>query len=547
MLALVRSSLGLRVCDRARHSLVEAYQNSGKGRGRLLAHDLLWLDWRNLPVPMLRLTCLVLLCVVASPVLAQTTPPPSAPAPAAGGAAPQDPKASPLTREELDALARRVEELAARSAAQDALIAQQAQQLEAAKAELAAGRAASAADEDAELASLLGDGDGGEVSGLEEKKTLRFYGFMEAGLQKSWGSLFDTGVSQSDASNFVLGNVNLYMDAEPVPEWRSLIEVRFTTLPHGAERFTLANAETTRIDTEVQDSSDATGGFLSQRLSGIILERAQIEWRPSDYANLRVGYFLTPFGIYNVDHGTPARLMLRPPLFIAIGLFPERQTGVELFGRIHFTPWELGYSLYVSNGRTITATDLDEDKALGGRVTLATRGDVGFQLGGSFFYGSTEDYEKELGIRNGDLGLVRTETIAYDELALAGDVSLDIGSHRLRAEYVARLTVYEPGKHEPYVQGVYADSWNQGAYLLWAYELPWWGLEPFLNFDYFFYPRPRVGEAFLMPGAGLNIYLTEATQLRFQYSYTRTLYFNDSQSTSDIYLHSLASRLVVAY
>ena len=496
---------------------------------------------------MLRRTCFLLLCVAASPALAQSTPAPSATSPATGEAAQQDTKTTPPTREELDAIARRVEELSARSAAQDALIAQQAEALAAANAELAAGRAASAADDEAELASLLDAGESSEPSGLEEKKTLRFYGFMEAGLQKTWGSLFDTGVSQSDASNFVLGNVNLYMDAEPVPEWRSLIEVRFTTLPHGSERFTLANAQTERINTKVQDSSDATGGFLEQRLTGIILERAQIEWRPTDYANLRVGYFLTPFGIYNVDHGTPARLMLRPPLFIAIGLFPERQTGVELFGRMHFTPWELGYSLYVSNGRTITATDLDEDKAIGGRVTLATRGDVGFQLGSSFFYGSTEDYEKELGIRNGDLGLVRTETIAYDELALAGDLSIDVGSHRLRAEYVARLTVYEPGKHEPYVQGVYADSWNQGAYLLWAYELPWYGLEPFLNFDYFFYPHPHVGEAFVMPGAGLNIYLTEATQLRFQYSYTRTLYFNDSQSTSDIYLHSLASRLVVAF
>lgn len=493
---------------------------------------------------MLRRICILILCAAASPVLAQPTPAPAAPAAAAQ---PTTPPAAP-TREELDALARRVEELATRSAAQDAKLAQQAQELEAAKAELEAGRAAAAAQEEAELAGLLADGEGTETVGLEEPKTLRFYGFMEAGLQKTWGGLYDTGVAQSDASNFVLGAVNLYMDAEPVPEWRSLIEVRFTTLPHGAERFTIANVSTERINTQVQDSSDATGGFLDQRLSGIILERAQIEWRPSDYANVRAGYFLTPVGIYNVDHGAPARLMLRPPLFIVLGLFPERQTGVELYGRVHLLPWELSYSLYVSNGRTITAADLDEDKAIGGRVALGTRGDIGFQVGGSFFYGSSEDYEKEIGVSaNGALGLVRKETIAYDELGLAGDVSLDMGALRARAEYVARLTVYEPGKHEPYVKGTYADNWNQGGYMLWAYELPWWGLEPFLAVDFFYYPRPRIGDFFLIPGGGLNIYLTDATQLRFQYAYSKTFYLDGSEDTSDIYLHSLASRLVVAF
>jgi hypothetical protein len=46
---------------------------------------------------------------------------------------------------------------------------------------------------------------------------------------------------------------------------------------------------------------------------------------------------------------------------------------------------------------------------------------------------------------------------------------------------------------------------------------------------------------------GLNIYLTEATQLRFQYSYTRTIYLDSEEDTSNIYLHSLASRLVVAF
>ena len=38
---------------------------------------------------------------------------------------------------------------------------------------------------------------------------LRFYGFMDMGVQKVWGSIFDAGFGLSDATNFVVGNINL--------------------------------------------------------------------------------------------------------------------------------------------------------------------------------------------------------------------------------------------------------------------------------------------------------------------------------------------------
>ncbi len=400
---------------------------------------------------------------------------------------------------------------------------------------------------DAEVNALLASEQDARVEEIVEGDKLRLYGFMDVGLQKVWGGLMDKGLAPSTANNFLLGNVNLYIDANPTPDWRALMEVRFTNLPQGGDHFEKETGQVSRVVTEVHDTSATHGGLTGIGLNGLILERAHIDYGPSDWLNFRAGVFLTPYGIWNVDHGAPVRIMARPPAFISANLIPERQTGVELFGTAHMLPWSLEYHLYASNGRQLGSTDFDEDKAFGGRVVLGTRRPIGFRVGASFFTGSSEDVRTAPGVtRDGMLGLVKVTQVAFDELAGAGDIALDIDRLRIRSELVVVRRIYEDGKRDSYGGITIPDNVQLGTYLLVAYELPWYRLEPYVVGEYIRSPMPGVADGFEVIGGGLNIYLTDATQLRLFATYSKAIVV-DGADPEGVDVKAVGARLVVAF
>ncbi len=435
-------------------------------------------------------------------------------------------------------------------------------QLEAMREELAAQRAEldrqkahndasnTSAGTDAQEAALaaLASGTAGGSELATDESMLRVYGFADTGMQKVWGSLYDTGLSLTDASNFVLGNVNLYFDAKPDDRWRALIEVRLTLFPNGAESLDAKTNTFTTHDTTIFDYTSSVGGFTSVRWSALILERAHIDYTPYDAFNVRVGYFLTPYGIWNVDHGSPTRIMLRAPFSVTAEIFPERQTGVDAFGRFLFLPWELGYHLYVSNGRELDAVDYTEDKSVGARVYLSTRRPIGLQLGASFFHGSAQQRSKTVGSTStGTLGIVRVIDVDQTESAAGADLSIDVDALRIRSEYAMNLTQYNNGKRALFAGYPLADAVRMDAYVVVAYRLPWLGLEPLVLGEIVRYPTLLLGEGFVTGGGGINVYLSQATTLRTLYSYIRSENFTLHGPQRDYGMHTLAARLVMAF
>jgi hypothetical protein len=85
------------------------------------------------------------------------------------------------------------------------------------------------------------------------------------------------------ANTFLLGNVNVFFDAQPHEEWRGLLEARFTNLPHGEElSFASPAGPYERVDTE---SSDYTSGTARNNvvLGSTIIERAWAEWKRPEF------------------------------------------------------------------------------------------------------------------------------------------------------------------------------------------------------------------------------------------------------------------------
>ncbi|MEO8180955.1 MAG: hypothetical protein ABI895_19140 [Deltaproteobacteria bacterium] len=247
------------------------------------------------------------------------------------------------------------------------------------------------ADDTAALAALVGDLSGSTrvaELGLDEP-AFSLYGFSDFTFAAPVGKVSSIG---SPYSTFYVGNLNVYLSTEFEQHWRSLVEVRFMYLPHGAQSgtdSTLTAFAGERAETSVYDSTNFNTPL---RWGGIAIQRAWLEYNLNQYLTLRGGQWLTPYGIWNVDHGSPTIIGVARPFIINQGWFPEQQTGIEAYGGFFIKDTKLGYHLTLSNGRgPIDAyRDLNHNKGVGGRFYLRSDALLGtLTLGVSGYRGST--------------------------------------------------------------------------------------------------------------------------------------------------------------
>ena len=381
---------------------------------------------------------------------------------------------------------------------------------------------------------------------------LKIYGFMDMGFQYLWypdrSGL--QSIIESRATTFVLGDINLFVDARPAERWRALTEVRLTNYPNGTYSVGTPGQPFARTSTTIQDTNSASGGWSQINWGSIVLERAHIDYAAADWLTIRTGYWFTPYGIWNVDHAAPTLIPLAEPYFVLRQAFPQQQLGVELTGTFRPGRWDLEYSAYVSNGRTPGQVNLTNDKMVGGRLILRRlwNGNT-LALGASGYWGTYSDFQPALTSFT-PLTYSTPEVVAYEEGGVGADVSLDIGKLRLRSELVVQHRTYEQGKRDA---GIFPGSFEPdftllGVYVLASYRLPVLGLEPYLYFEHDegFIP---LDQNVAGVSGGLNIHFTPWTELKLQYQYIR-LYdssgYYHRDNTGD-YTHFAESRLVVAF
>ncbi|MBW2276903.1 MAG: hypothetical protein JRF63_05385 [Deltaproteobacteria bacterium] len=219
------------------------------------------------------------------------------------------------------------------------------------------------------------------------------------------------------------------------------------------------------------------------QLGGVVIERVHFTWQPRDAFAVTGGRFITPFGIWNEDHGSPVLLPSYPPYMMLRQTIPTRQTGFMVHGRA--VPWEtlfFDYALTLSNGRgpTEQVYDLDDNKAIGLRLRATyERTNVRFAIGGYGFYGTTTDTTKHAtNVFPPEFQIEQTER--FKEIAGAADLLIEIFDVRLQAEYARGLIRYRTRPIRVYpmanVQSPYGElqpdyvRWD--AYVLLAWTLP---------------------------------------------------------------------------
>ena len=395
-----------------------------------------------------------------------------------------------------------------------------------------------------------------------DEEVFRLYGFMDMGLQRIWAdenalvsALFDT-----NATTFVVGNIDLYFDFNPDPDWRGLAEIRFSNAPHGnITNFGGLGGEFERTDTQQYDPAGTAinapmwGGFT-------VIERAWIEWKKYEKLRIRTGNFFTPFGIWNVDHGQPTLIATALPQMLQQKMFPLRQTGVQALGSFFVKKWELGYRAWLTNGRQeLSNFDFDDGKAYGAR--LLARKDTGFvkaQIGSSFHRGHVEDRIVDITTpptETEEIGFESYSSWAYMETIIGVDVSVDVGKGRLRLEGLAQLREWNDGKQEPYgyaspVEGALKPTaWDFGLYGVLAHPLPWLGLEPYLAGE-LIQRHWQLADGLVVVAPGLNVHFSPSATLKMQVShgiFFKWLYDDFKGDVGSNDTTSAIGRLVLAF
>lgn len=205
----------------------------------------------------------------------------------------------------------------------------------------------------------------------------------------------------------------------------------------------------------------------------IYLAKSYLEYRFSDAFKIKVGRFLTPFGIYNERHdATPTFLTTKLPHSVYSGhdlapgvegwYYAKISTGIQILGQTYLGKWDFSYKGFVSNGRGTKPSERDENpnKGIGLRFTLQPP-ETDLKLGASFY---TD--------RNG---------LAYDsrQQALGSDFEWDLGKLHFEGE-VIRSDI-ERVDSAFNITGLTKKGW--GSYLMAAYTIKE-RLTPVIRYEY---------------------------------------------------------------
>ena len=383
-----------------------------------------------------------------------------------------------------------------------------------ARADAAAEAAASAAASQATSSHTSDDNDGVK---------LNLYGFTDFTYATNL-TKFDLGTPYS---SFAVGKLNLYAAAELGSGWRSLAEIRFMYLPNGTTPPSTAFPPPPRTDTTVADYTDLG---RPTKWGGISIERAWLEHTFHPSLTVRVGAFLTPYGIWNVDHGSPAIVGVKRPFIIGESLFPEHQTGIEAYGTFNFGPSQFGYHATLSNGRgpIDSYQDLDHNKAIGGRLYFKHDASWGTLTLGTSGYKGTYTDSSTVYAPDSSGNFVPTYPIAaqYHEASLAADVKYEYSGLLVQAEAITQGVAF-PDDHRPPAfpiaggaPGFAPDYRRVGVYGLAGYRFQFLGIMPFFggeHYDNGYYSFTPASSAIW---GGLNVRPIARVVLKAQYTHS---------------------------
>lgn len=333
-------------------------------------------------------------------------------------------------------------------------------------------------------AAELEDDQPGAADSLINGDALKIYGFGDVGYRQMMVPKDSPWlVYLNRHPSMFVGHLNMYFDSQLAERWRALAEVRFTYMPQGGWR-TGSDGIVRHGDSKQADYTDFT---RDRPINGVIIERAFIEYSAFSWLSVQAGQFLTPYGIWNVDHGSPVIIGVSPPYMVGARLLPDSQVGLLGYGRVSLVDdLELSYALGLSNGRTdlIAYEDLDDNKAITARLALTYRGLGELTLGSTFYAGTTTDNTRDIYFEGSSPKSRESIFYQVQERSYAFDLRWTKDDLHVQAEAVVNDRKFTAKGRPTQNGGLEPDRRNAGGYALVGYRTPLFGVMPYVKGEY---------------------------------------------------------------
>lgn len=216
------------------------------------------------------------------------------------------------------------------------------------------------------------------VCSYADNDMFHFYGFADMSITKYFPKekSFSMGIDRMDEkAYFGLDHVNLYANFQPNSKLRFLTELSFQDRPADylntvGNRYIMAPImDTTYSVAEEVPENKIQKGIVNYEWGSFSVERAFFTLNLNRYFNLSFGKFITPAGIWNVDHGSPVIMtIMQPNEYSMVEIFPKSQLGIMEEGKIFPGDADLSYSLYLSSGRKDQPIHSASDLSVGGQI-----------------------------------------------------------------------------------------------------------------------------------------------------------------------------------
>lgn len=375
--------------------------------------------------------------------------------------------------------------------------------------------------EHSDVTAELQDEQPGAADSLLNGEALKLYGFGDVGYRQMLVPKDSPWlVYLNRHPSMFVGHLNFYFDSQLAERWRALAEVRFTYLPQGGWR--TSDGVVSHQDTRKADYMDFT---RDRAVGGLMIERAFIEYNAFSFLSVQAGQFLTPYGIWNVDHGSPVIIGVSPPYIVGARLLPDSQVGLLAHGKVGLVDdLELGYAVGLSNGRAdlIAYEDLDDNKAITGRLSLTYRGFGELTFGSTVYAGTTTDNTRAIYFEGSSPKSREDVHFQVKERSLALDLRLIKGDLHVQAEGIVNDRKFTEEGRPQLSGGLEPDRRNAGGYALVGYRTPLFGIMPYVKGEYS--PDPAlqdigVDDNVVLFTGGLNFRPVPRVVLKGEYTY----------------------------